>query len=130
MVKAMYSVSRPLSDSLEDCGEELLGHLKHKRTDKMARSQNKAQEHAVKILYRQEHPQYQSSTFAHITLQGHTLSSLPLGVTDNLITKPVNSCYHLPLSWDENLKLCSPLPSLFCFLTLPLFMCVFHYLMV
>uniref|UniRef100_A0A674N424 Kin of IRRE-like protein 1 n=1 Tax=Takifugu rubripes TaxID=31033 RepID=A0A674N424_TAKRU len=33
MVKAMYSVSRPLSDSLEDCGEELLGHLK--RTDKM-----------------------------------------------------------------------------------------------
>lgn len=34
MVKAMYSVSRPLSDSLEDCGEELLDHLKHKRSDK------------------------------------------------------------------------------------------------
>lgn len=54
MVKAMYSVSRPLSDSLEDCGEELFGHLK--RTDEMARSQNKAQEHAIKKLYRQQHP--------------------------------------------------------------------------
>lgn len=126
----MYSVSRPLYDSLEDCAEELLGHLKHKCSDKMARSHNKAQKHAIKKLYRQQHPQYRSSTFAHITLQGHTLASLPLGVTENLINKLVNNRSHLPLSWDENLKLCSPLPSLFCFLTFPLFMCVFHCLMV
>lgn len=33
MVKAMYSVSRHLCDSLEGCGEELMGHVKPMHTN-------------------------------------------------------------------------------------------------
>lgn len=56
MVKAMYSVSRPLSSSLEDCAEELLGHLKHKHTNTNAKVSKQRAVTRYQKLHRKKHP--------------------------------------------------------------------------
>lgn len=67
MVKAMYSVSRHLSDPLEGCGEELLGHVKPTHTDTNAEvsKHSTSAENMLQKLHRQQHPQHQDSTSVH-----------------------------------------------------------------
>lgn len=129
MVKAMYSVSRHLSDSVEGCGEELMGH--EKPTRRGLQTQCTSIEHAT-TKHTGSTCTLKFSIYKHIVPDTHTVSLLDLWVTGNLITELVRS--HLSsstiLGWKPETVFSSPLPLFLCYPPSFLSMCVFRCLMV